>query len=138
MITDHVADMLTRLRNATLAKHSAVKLTYTKLNVAILNVLFSEGLIERYKIDNLLNPRSIEVLLKYKGWWIKKPSFTKIQRICRPGKRVFSSYKKLQLKLDGLRYQQGIAILSTSSGVMSHRKAMILKKGGEIVCYIDA
>jgi small subunit ribosomal protein S8 len=80
--------------------------------------------------------KSIKIYLKYKGWWIKRPFFTTIQRISKPGKRVFSSYKNFNEKINILRYNQGIAIISTSSGVMSHIKAYQLKKGGEILCYI--
>ena len=82
------------------------------------------------------NTQSLKVLLKYKGWWIKKPLFSIIKRISKPGLRVFSGYKQFNNKLDVLRYEQGIAIISTSSGVMSHIKASKLKKGGEIICYI--
>lgn len=76
------------------------------------------------------------MLLKYKGWWIKKPFFSIIKRISKPGKRVFSGYKDFGANIDILRYEQGIAIISTSSGVMGHLKATKLKKGGEILCYI--
>jgi small subunit ribosomal protein S8 len=140
MINDHVSDMLTRFRNATLAKHSFVRVSYSKLNIAILKVLKTEGFIENYTLENLSNviakPYWIKVFLKYKGWWVKKPFFTSLQRISKPGKRIFSGYKTFDKKIDVLKYRQGIALISTSSGVMSHRKAQKLKKGGEILCYI--
>lgn len=79
----------------------------------------------------------IKVVLKYKGWWIKKPLFSTLQRISKPGQRVFSPYKKFFKKIDVLKYQQGIAIISTSMGVMSHNKATQLKKGGEILCFVS-
>jgi len=75
--------------------------------------------------------------LKYKGWWIKKPLFSIIKRISKPGQRVFSGYKDFPKLIDTLQYEQGTAIVSTSVGVMSHNKATKLKKGGEIVCYIS-
>jgi small subunit ribosomal protein S8 len=97
----------------------------------------SEGFINSYSIEEEENnTQSLKVLLKYKGWWIKKPLFSIIKRISKPGLRVFSGYKQFNNKLDVLRYEQGIAIISTSSGVMSHIKASKLKKGGEIICYI--
>jgi|TARA_Y100000991_G_scaffold179822_1_gene142348 small subunit ribosomal protein S8 len=137
MTTDLVSDMLTRIRNASLAKHSFTKVQYSKQNLAILKVLMSEGFINSYSIEEEENnTQSLKVLLKYKGWWIKKPLFSIIKRISKPGLRVFSGYKQFNNKLDVLRYEQGIAIISTSSGVMSHIKASKLKKGGEIICYI--
>ena len=129
--------MLTRIRNASLAKHSFTKVKYSKQNVAILKVLMGEGYINSYSIEQEKNNmQSLKVLLKYKGWWIKKPLFSIIKRISKPGLRVFSGYKQFANKLDVLRYEQGIAIISTSSGIMSHIKASKLKKGGEIICYI--
>jgi small subunit ribosomal protein S8 len=137
MTTDLVSDMLTRIRNASLAKHSFTKVKYSKQNVAILKVLMGEGYINSYSIEQEKNNmQSLKVLLKYKGWWIKKPLFSIIKRISKPGLRVFSGYKQFANKLDVLRYEQGIAIISTSSGIMSHIKASKLKKGGEIICYI--
>ena len=137
MTTDLVLDMLTRIRNASLAKHSFTKVKYSKQNVAILKVLMGEGYINSYSIEQEKNNmQSLKVLLKYKGWWIKKPLFSIIKRISKPGLRVFSGYKQFANKLDVLRYEQGIAIISTSSGIMSHIKASKLKKGGEIICYI--
>ena len=137
MTTDLVSDMLTRIRNASLAKHSFTKVKYSKQNLAILKVLMGEGYINSYSIEQEKNNmQSLKVLLKYKGWWIKKPLFSIIKRISKPGLRVFSGYKQFANKLDVLRYEQGIAIISTSSGIMSHIKASKLKKGGEIICYI--
>jgi small subunit ribosomal protein S8 len=74
--------------------------------------------------------------LKYKGWWIKKPFFSIMKRISKPGQRVFAGYKNFNDVISVLKYEQGTAIISTSVGVMSHNKATQLKKGGEILCYI--
>jgi len=137
MTNDLVSDMLTRIRNASLAKHSYTRIQYSKLNLAILKVLESEGYIKSYFVESLENNKFlIKVLLKYKGWWIKKPLFSILQRISKPGQRVFSPYTKFDKTIDVLKYEQGIAIISTSIGVMSHYKATKLKKGGEILCYI--
>jgi small subunit ribosomal protein S8 len=146
MINDNIADMLTRIRNASLVKHSFLYVLYSKLNLAILKVLLAEGYILNYTFENepksfesekkKRSQKTIKVFLKYKGWWIKKPFFSILERVSKPGKRIFSSYKNFNQTINILRYNQGIAIISTSSGVMSHNKAIQLKKGGEILCYI--
>ena len=137
MTNDLVSDMLTRIRNASLARHSFARVRYSKLNLSILKVLLSEGYINTYGVEkNNLNQNEIKVILKYKGWWIKKPLFSTLQRISKPGQRVFSPYKNFSKIIDVLKYEQGIAIISTSIGVMSHNKATQLKKGGEILCFV--
>jgi small subunit ribosomal protein S8 len=137
MTNDLVSDMLTRIRNASLAKHSFVRVQYSKLNLSVLKVFQAEGYIKNYNLE-CLEPKkfSIKVILKYKGWWVKKPLFSQIQRISKPGQRIFSSYKQFSKAIDILKYEQGIAIISTSIGIMTHHKASRLKKGGEILCYI--
>jgi small subunit ribosomal protein S8 len=137
MPNDLVSDMLTRIRNASLARHSFVRVNYSKLNLAILKVLASEGYITNFDFEtNQKSQKTIKINLKYKGWWIKKPLFSNIKRISKPGQRVFSGYKQFNDVIDTLKYEQGTAIISTSLGVMSHTKALTLKKGGEILCYI--
>jgi small subunit ribosomal protein S8 len=136
MTNDLVSDMLTRIRNASLAKHTFTRVNYSKLNLAILKVLEGEGYINDYQIENDLSRNMIKINLKYKGWWIKKPLFSTLERISKPGQRVFSGYKDFTNTIDTLKYEQGTAIISTSIGVMSHLKATKLKKGGEILCYI--
>jgi small subunit ribosomal protein S8 len=139
MVNDLVSDMLTRIRNASLARHSFVSVQYSKLTLAVLKVLNSEGYIKTYSIEeenNKTTQKTIKVLLKYKGWWIKKPLFSTLKRISKPGQRVFSGYKNFNKVINILKYNQGTAIISTSSGVISHSKAEKLKKGGEILCYI--
>ena len=138
MTTDLVSDMLTRIRNASLAKHNFTHVQYSKQNLAILKVLASERFIENFDLEKSENNNnnSIKVFLKYKGWWIKKPLFSTLKRISKPGLRVFSGYKEFSNKLDVLKYEQGTAIISTSSGIMNNIKAAKLKKGGEIICYI--
>ena len=137
MTNDLVSDMLTRIRNASMARHSFARVRYSKLNLAILKVLAAEGYIKSYTIETL-DPvdNGIKILLKYKGWWIKKPLFSIIKRISKPGQRVFSGYKNFQDTIDVLRYEQGTAIISPSAGIVSHIKAQKLKKGGEILCYV--
>jgi small subunit ribosomal protein S8 len=138
MTNDLVSDMLTRIRNASMARHTYVQVNYSKLNLAILKVLEAEAYIDKYLIEENNNPhKNIKIYLKYKGWWIKKPLFSNLKRISKPGHRIFSGYKNFQKLIDTLRYDQGTAIISTSNGVMSHVKATKLKKGGEILCYIE-
>ena len=137
MTNDLVSDMLTRIRNSSMARHTYVRVRYSKLNLAILKVLENEAYIEKYGVEkNTSNQEEIKIYLKYKGWWIKKPLFSMIKRISKPGQRVFSGYKNFNKLIDTLRFEQGTAIISTSNGVMSHVKATKLKKGGEILCYI--
>jgi len=137
MTTDLISDMLTRIRNASLARHSFARVRFSKLSLAILKVLMSEGYIKSYSLEeNSSKQMSIKILLKYKGWWIKKPLFSIMKRISKPGQRVFSGYKHFNDVISVLKYEQGTAIISTSVGVMSHNKATKLKKGGEILCYI--
>jgi small subunit ribosomal protein S8 len=137
MTNDLVSDMLTRIRNATLARHSFVEVRYSKVNLSILKVLVAEGYINSYEIKEAENNNhQIKITLRYKGWWIKKPLFSTLQRISKPGQRVFSPYKNFSKIIDVLKYEQGIAIISTSIGVMSHNKATQLKKGGEILCFV--
>jgi small subunit ribosomal protein S8 len=137
MTNDLVSDMLTRIRNASLARHSYTCIRYSKLNLAILKVLKAEGYIENFNLQKQENEQfEIRVDLKYKGWWIKKPLFSILKRVSKPGQRVFSGYKNFQEVVSVLKYEQGTAIISTSVGVISHIKAKKLKKGGEILCYI--
>lgn len=137
MTNDLISDMLTRIRNASLARHSFTILRYSKQTCGILEVLKKEGYIKGYEIVSTteLN-QTIKVFLKYKGWWIKKPFFSTIKRVSRPGQRIFAGYKEFKKKVNVLNYNQGTAIVSTSSGIMSHFKAIKLRKGGEILCYI--
>lgn len=137
MTNDLVSDMLTRIRNASLARHSFTYIRYSKLNLEILKVLAKEGYIKDFQIEEKTSAQKmIKTLLKYKGWWIKKPFFSIIKRVSKPGQRIFAGYKEFDQKIDVLKYEQGTAIISTSSGIMSHLKATKLKKGGEILCYV--
>lgn len=134
MTNDLVSDMLTRIRNASLARHNFAEVRSSKLILAILQVLQNESYIRSFEVKKEENV--IKIFLKYKGWWIKKPLFSTLKRISKPGQRVFSGYKNFEKVIDVLNYQQGTAIISTSIGIMNHKKAQKLKKGGEILCYI--
>lgn len=125
---DPISDMLTRIRNAQMAGHKQVVMPKSKLKVAILNVLKQEGFILDYsEIEQGATPK-IEVVLKYfKG----KPVIDRLKRISRPGLRVYKSFKDLT-RVPGF----GVAIVSTSKGVMSDREACKNMVGGEVICEV--
>lgn len=131
MVTDTISDMLTRIRNAHMVKHQIVQIPATKMSIAIAEILKEEGFIEDF--ENYLEDKKKYLLisLKYVGK-SRKPVISKIERISKPGLRVYSSSKKLARVLDNL----GIAIISTSKGVMTNLKAKELGIGGEVLCYI--
>lgn len=138
MVRDNISDLLTRIRNAALARHATTNVYYSKINLAILYLLFKKGYIQSYNFHKTpCSKPLIHIILKYKGWWIKKPVFSTIKRISKPGKRIYASYLNFEKKISNLRYNHGIAIISTSNGIMSHFKAKKFKKGGEILCYIE-
>ena len=131
MTTDTIADMLTRIRNANLAKHQIVQIPSTKITRNIAQVLFVEGLIDSFEeLKNGLKS-SLLLSLKYSGNE-RKPSITKIQRISKPGLRVYSGAKKMPRILGGF----GTAIVSTSRGLMTDQQARKEGVAGELLCYI--
>jgi small subunit ribosomal protein S8 len=131
MTTDTIADMLTRIRNANLAKHQIVQIPSTKLTRNVAQVLFAEGLIDSFEeLKNGLKS-SLLLSLKYNGKE-RKPSIVKIQRISKPGLRVYSGAKKMPRILGGF----GTAIVSTSRGLMTDQQARKEGVGGELLCYI--
>ena len=131
MTTDTIADMLTRIRNANLAKHQIVQIPSTKVTRNIAQVLFTEGLIDSFEeLKNGLNS-SLLLSLKYNGKE-RKPCIEKIQRISKPGLRVYSGAKKMPRILGGF----GTAIVSTSRGLMTDQQARKEGVGGELLCYI--
>jgi small subunit ribosomal protein S8 len=131
LVNDTISDMLTRIRNANMVKHQIVQIPATKISLAITNILKQEGYIEDFESYSENNRNYLLVSLKYIGK-SRNPVICKIQRISKPGLRVYSSAKELPKVLDNL----GIAIISTSKGVMTNLKAKELGIGGEILCYI--
>ena len=131
MATDTIADMLTRIRNANLAKHQIVQIPATRKTKNIAQLLLSEGLIDSFEeLKSGLN-RSLLVSLKYQGKE-RKPCIEKIQCISKPGSRVYSHATKIPRILGGF----GIAIVSTSRGLMTDHQARKEGVGGELLCYI--
>ncbi|TKB46547.1 30S ribosomal protein S8 [Ferrimonas sediminicola] len=125
---DPIADMLTRIRNGQAANKVAVKMPSSKLKVAIADVLKKEGYIADYAVSSDVKSE-LEVTLKY---FEGKPVVEKIERISRPGLRIYKKKDELPKVMGGL----GVAIVSTSQGVMTDRAARKLGMGGEIVCYV--
>ena len=125
-MTDPIADMLTRIRNALIAKHDEVEMPVSKMKKAIAEILLEEGYIEGTKIvDN-----SLVITLKYGP---KNESvITNIKRISKPGLRVYANTENMPVVLGGM----GIAVLSTNKGVMTNKKALANKVGGEVLAYV--
>jgi small subunit ribosomal protein S8 len=134
MKKDLISNLLTKLRNASKVFHKFVDIEYSKVNEEILKLLKKEGYIQNYETKSF---RKIIVELRFNGWWTKSSFFSKIIRISKPGRKIYSSYKDFNKKVKGLNFEQGIIILSTSSGLMTNIKAKELKKGGEILFYIS-
>jgi small subunit ribosomal protein S8 len=131
MTNDTIADMLTRIRNANLAQHQIVQIPSTNVTRNIAGVLLDEGLIDSFEeLKNGLKS-SLLLSLQYNGKE-RKPAITKIMRASKPGLRLYSGYKKMPKVLGGF----GISIISTSSGLMTDKKAREEGVGGEILCYI--
>ena len=131
MINDTIADMLTRIRNANLARHQIVQIPSTKITRSIICVLKEEGFIYEFEEINNLFRKYLLISLKYKGH-NKQPVITALKRISKPGLRVYANHRELPKVLGGI----GIAIISTSRGVMTDRNARQYGLGGEVLCYI--
>lgn len=131
-MTDPIADYLTRLRNAIKAQHRVVEIPSSKLKKEITKILFEQGYILNYKFVEGENPAgTIKIALKYDP--VDKVSAIKcLTRVSRPGLRQYTGYKDMPRVLNGL----GIAIVSTSKGVMTNKEAKTQQIGGEVLCYI--
>jgi len=130
-VNDTISDMLTRIRNATLARHQTTEVPSTKMTRSIARVLKDEGFIIDYTESGEGIKRHLVVSLKYKGK-NRQPIITRLKRISKPGLRVYSNRKELPRVLGGI----GIAIVSTSSGIMTDREARRRGIGGEVLCYV--
>lgn len=131
-MTDTIADYLTRLRNALKAQHRVVEIPASNLKKDITKILFEKGYILNYKFEDTENKQGlIKIALKYNA--AKQPAIRKIARVSSPGLRNYKNSKSLPRVLNGL----GIAIISTSKGVMTDKEAKAQKVGGEILCYVS-
>ena len=126
---DPIADMLTRIRNAQLSEKQSVMMPASKLKVSIAKVLKDEGYIEDFAVRANEGKSQIEISLKY---YAGRPVIEKIERISRPGLRIYKPSRDIPQVMNGL----GIAIVSTSKGVMTDRKARGLGVGGEVLCIV--
>lgn len=131
MYSDPVADYLTRIRNAQQAKHKVVSIPASNLKKEMTKVLFDKGYIQNYKFDDDGKQGAIKIALKYDAL-TKQPAIVKIKRVSKPGLRQYASATNLPRVINGL----GIAILSTSRGVMTSKEASKLNVGGEVLCYV--
>ncbi len=129
-MTDPIADMLTRIRNANMVSHPSVSMPSSKLKVQLARLLKEEGFITDYseKVEGKF--KVLEITLKYDA--NNKPIITKLERISKPGLRNYSKAKNLPKVLGGM----GIAIVSTSKGLLTDRKARKENIGGEVLCYV--
>jgi small subunit ribosomal protein S8 len=130
-MTDPIADYLTRLRNAIKAKHRIVEMPASNLKKELTKVLHEKGYIQNYKFDNNTVQGTIKIALKYNPL-SKQSAIVKLERISKPGLRKYSGAEDLPRVLNGL----GIAILSTSKGVITDKEARQLNIGGEVLCYV--
>jgi small subunit ribosomal protein S8 len=128
---DTIADMLTRIRNANLARHQTTEVPSTKMTRSIAKVLQEEGFITEFAETEDGLKRTLVISLKYKGR-NRRPIITALKRVSKPGLRVYSNRKELPRVLGGI----GIAIISTSSGIMTDRDARRQGLGGEVLCYV--
>ena len=129
-ISDPIADMLTRIRNAIMARHDFTLIPSSRTKLAIARILKGEGFINDYEVLKDKSHRVIKVYLKYNGK--NQPLFSGLERVSKPGLRVYVQQKEIPRVYGGL----GIAILSTSKGVMTGQQAWRHGIGGELLCYI--
>lgn len=128
-LSDPIADMLTRIRNAQLARKKYVLIPFSKIKQSITSVLQEEGYITAYNINDIGNISYIQIDLKY---YAGSPVIDSIKRISRPGMRIYKSVSEIPDVLNGL----GVSIISTSKGVMTGKKAKKIGVGGEVICEV--
>ena len=129
VMTDPIADMLTRIRNANRQHHETVMVPASKLKVDIAEILKNEGFIKGYKVEGEGTIKNIVITLKYRG---NERVITDLKRISKPGLRVYAKVNEIPKVLNGL----GIVILSTSQGLMTDKEARAKQVGGEVLAYI--
>ncbi len=130
-MSDPIADMLTRIRNANTAKHDTVDIPSSKMKIAIADILLDEGYIRKYELVDAGSFKNIHITLKY-GEDKNDKIISGIRRISKPGLRVYAGKDELPKVLGGL----GVAIISTNQGVITDRKARELQVGGEVLAFV--
>lgn len=132
-MTDPIADMLTRIRNAIMVQHDNVSMPSSKIKVAIAKILKEEGYIEGYRVTREKPQPTLLIRLKYLGdQKHQRPVITGLKRVSKPGRRIYTPVKTIPWVFSGM----GIAVLSTPKGVITGQQARRLNVGGEIVCYV--
>lgn len=131
MMSDPIADYLTRIRNAILAKHKIVEIPGSNMNKEITKVLFDKGYILNYKFEDVKPRGNIKIALKYHPV-TKSSAIKKLIRVSTPGLRKYTSCKNVPRVLNGM----GIAIISTNKGVITDKEARLANVGGEVLCYV--
>jgi small subunit ribosomal protein S8 len=129
MVTDPIADLLTRVRNAAMARHDSVTVPASKMKIPICKILKDEGFIADYSIIKGEPQRTIKITLKYID---KQPAFIGLERVSKPGLRVYKGKGEIPRVFGGL----GIAIISTSKGLLTGQEAWKKNLGGEVLCYV--
>ena len=129
MVTDPIADMLTRIRNANQQRHAEVVVPASKLKVSLAEILKNEGFIKGYKVESEGVAKNIVITLKYKG---NERVISGLKRVSKPGLRQYAKVNEIPKVLNGL----GIVVLSTSQGLMTDKEARAKKLGGEVLAYI--
>ncbi|MCL5264323.1 MAG: 30S ribosomal protein S8 [Chloroflexi bacterium] len=129
-VTDPIADMLTRIRNAILARHEYTLVPASRIKIAIARILKEEGFVKDFEITKDSPQKMLKVYLSYTGK--KEPVLTGLRRVSKPGLRVYAKSSEMPRVLGGL----GVAIVSTPRGIMTAQQARRLNVGGEVLCYI--
>ena len=130
-MSDPIADMLTRIRNANTAKHDTVDVPASKMKLAIAEILYKEGYIKKYEIEEIGGFKTIHITLKY-GQDKNVKVISGLKRISKPGLRVYANCEELPRVLGGL----GVAIISTNKGVITDKEARKLNVGGEVLAFV--
>ena len=130
-MSDPIADMLTRIRNANTAKHDSVDIPSSKMKIAIANILVEEGYVEKYELVDNGNFKDIRIFLKYTANKSER-IISGLKRISKPGLRIYASSEELPMVLGGL----GTAIISTNNGVITDKEARKLNVGGEVLAFV--
>ena len=128
-MSDPIADMLTRIRNAQVVQKTSVQMPSSKVKIAIANVLKAEGYIEDFAVSEDAGKAELKIGLKY---YAGRPVIERLERVSRPGLRVYKGKDDIPNVMNGL----GVAIVSTPQGVMTDRKARATGVGGEVICYV--
>jgi small subunit ribosomal protein S8 len=132
MVTDPIADYLTRIRNAVMANHKVVEIPSSKIKKELTRILFDYGYILNYKFEDDKLPGNIKIALKYHAG-TKLSAINSLERVSKPGLRKYTNAETLPRVQNGL----GIAILSTSKGIITDKEARKLNIGGEVLCFIS-